>query len=179
MRCLRSGLQCVSRLRSFHCHQIRSKREKHLPFAARFAGNIGPRSNSPDTGYSLLLSEQPLLIHVGAPISPARTERSSAFVKRSSVAPTGFKSVNRDLSQDSVAKFGQSECSHHASRFRLRRCEPFDATNQCSNTGSLAATQTQEIGSQPHSCTSASTIIVIPVLHNTCTYGQVWKILGS
>jgi hypothetical protein len=51
-----------------------------------------------DGGYSLLLSEQPLLIHVGAPISPARTERSSAFVKRSSVAPTGFKSVNRDLS---------------------------------------------------------------------------------
>ena len=88
----------------------------------------------------------------------------------------GFPAAGRG---DSVAKFGQSECSHHASRFRLRRCEPFDATDQCSNTGSLAATQTQEIGSQPHSCTSASTIIVIPVLHNTCTYGQVWKILGS
>ena len=37
MRCLRSWLQCVSRLRSFHCHQVRSKRERHLPFAARFA----------------------------------------------------------------------------------------------------------------------------------------------
>jgi hypothetical protein len=31
MRCLRSWLQCVSRLRSFHCHQVRSKRERHLP----------------------------------------------------------------------------------------------------------------------------------------------------
>jgi hypothetical protein len=50
MPCLRSWLQCVSRLRSFHCHQVRSKMERHLPFAARFAGNIGPRSNSPDTG---------------------------------------------------------------------------------------------------------------------------------
>src|SRR4029077_15553618 len=50
MRCVRSWFQCVSRLRSFHCHQVRSKRERHLPFAARFAGNIGPRSNSPDTG---------------------------------------------------------------------------------------------------------------------------------
>jgi hypothetical protein len=49
MPCLRSWLQCVSRLRSFHCYQVRSKRERHLPFAARFAGNIGPRSNSPDT----------------------------------------------------------------------------------------------------------------------------------
>jgi hypothetical protein len=49
MRCLRSWLQCVSRLRSFQCHQVRSKRERHLPFAARFAGNISPRSNSPDT----------------------------------------------------------------------------------------------------------------------------------
>jgi hypothetical protein len=49
MRCLRSRLQCVSRLRSLHCHQARSKRERHLPFAARFAGNIGPRINSPDT----------------------------------------------------------------------------------------------------------------------------------
>src|SRR6516164_1913118 len=38
MRCLRSWLQCVSRLRSFHCHQIRSKKEKPLPFATRFAG---------------------------------------------------------------------------------------------------------------------------------------------
>jgi putative transposase len=26
------------RLRSVHCHQVRSKRERHLPFAARFAG---------------------------------------------------------------------------------------------------------------------------------------------
>jgi hypothetical protein len=50
MRCVRSWLQCVSRLRSFHCHQVRSKRERHRPFAARFAGNIGPRSNSPGTG---------------------------------------------------------------------------------------------------------------------------------
>jgi hypothetical protein len=50
MRCLRSCLQCVSRLRSFHCHPVRSRRERHLPFAARFAGNIGPRSNSPGTG---------------------------------------------------------------------------------------------------------------------------------
>ena len=48
MRCVRSWLQCVSRLRSFHCHQVRSKRERHLPVAARFAGNIGPRSNSPE-----------------------------------------------------------------------------------------------------------------------------------
>jgi hypothetical protein len=46
---LRSWLQCVSRLRSLHCHQVRSKRERHLPFAARFAGNIGPRISSPDT----------------------------------------------------------------------------------------------------------------------------------
>jgi putative transposase len=36
MRCLRPWLQCVSRLRSFHCHQVRSKRERHLPFTARF-----------------------------------------------------------------------------------------------------------------------------------------------
>jgi hypothetical protein len=43
MPCVRSWLQCVSRLRSFHCHQVRSKRERHLPLAARFAGNIGPR----------------------------------------------------------------------------------------------------------------------------------------
>jgi putative transposase len=50
MRCLRSWLQYVSRPRSFHCPQVRSKKEKHLPFAARFAGNIGPRSNSLDTG---------------------------------------------------------------------------------------------------------------------------------
>ena len=28
MRCVRSWLQCVSRLRSFHCHQVRSKRER-------------------------------------------------------------------------------------------------------------------------------------------------------
>jgi hypothetical protein len=49
---LRSWLQCVSRLRSFHCHQVRSKRERHLPFEAGFAGNIGPRINSPDTGWS-------------------------------------------------------------------------------------------------------------------------------
>ena len=27
MRCVRSRLQCVSRLRSFRCHQVRSKRE--------------------------------------------------------------------------------------------------------------------------------------------------------
>jgi hypothetical protein len=47
--CLCSWLQCVSRLRSFRCHQVRSKRERHLPFAARFAGNIGLRSNSPLT----------------------------------------------------------------------------------------------------------------------------------
>src|SRR2546429_5922017 len=39
-RSLRSWLQCVSRLRSFHCHQVRSKGERHLPFVARFAGNI-------------------------------------------------------------------------------------------------------------------------------------------
>jgi hypothetical protein len=45
MRCVRSWLQCVSRLRSFHCHQVRSKRERHLPFAARFAGNIGDSVN--------------------------------------------------------------------------------------------------------------------------------------
>jgi hypothetical protein len=50
MRCVSSWLQCVSRFRSFHCHQVRSKKEKHLPFATRFASNIGPRSNSPDTG---------------------------------------------------------------------------------------------------------------------------------
>jgi beta-lactamase regulating signal transducer with metallopeptidase domain len=50
MRCLRSWLQCVSRLQSFQCYQVRSKRERHLPFAARFAGNIGPRINSLDTG---------------------------------------------------------------------------------------------------------------------------------
>jgi hypothetical protein len=49
VRPLRSTVLCVSRLRSFHCHQVRSKRERHLPFAARFAGNIGLRSNSPDT----------------------------------------------------------------------------------------------------------------------------------
>ena|SRR5208283_4962832 len=49
-RCLRSWLRYVSRLRSFHCHQVRSKRERHLLFAARFAGNIGLRSNSPDSG---------------------------------------------------------------------------------------------------------------------------------
>ncbi len=55
IRYLRSWLQSVSRIRSFHCHQIGSKRERHLPFAARFAGNIGPRSNSPATGGSLLL----------------------------------------------------------------------------------------------------------------------------
>ena len=54
MRCLRSWLQCVSRLRSFHRHQVRSKRERHLPFAARFAGNIGLRSNSPDTAAPFL-----------------------------------------------------------------------------------------------------------------------------
>src|SRR5580765_6225973 len=33
MRCVRSWLQCASRLRSFHCHQVRSKRERHLPSA--------------------------------------------------------------------------------------------------------------------------------------------------
>jgi hypothetical protein len=49
MRCLRSWLRCVSQLRSFHCHQVRSKREGHLPFAARFAGDIRPRINSRET----------------------------------------------------------------------------------------------------------------------------------
>jgi hypothetical protein len=44
MRCLLSWLQCVSRVRSFHCQQVRSKGERHLPFAARFVGNIGPVS---------------------------------------------------------------------------------------------------------------------------------------
>ena len=39
----------LSRIRSFHCHQVRSKRERHLPLAARFAGNIRPRINSPGT----------------------------------------------------------------------------------------------------------------------------------
>jgi hypothetical protein len=32
----------------------RSKRERHLPFAARFGGNIGPRINSPDTSPKIL-----------------------------------------------------------------------------------------------------------------------------
>ena len=36
---------------TFHCHQVRSRRERHLSFAARFAGNIGPRSNSPGTRF--------------------------------------------------------------------------------------------------------------------------------
>jgi len=31
-------------------YQVRSKRERHLPFAAGFVGSIGPRINSPDTG---------------------------------------------------------------------------------------------------------------------------------
>src|SRR4029077_13334008 len=30
MRCVRSRLQCVSRLRSFRCHQVRSKRDRYL-----------------------------------------------------------------------------------------------------------------------------------------------------
>ncbi len=100
IRYLRSCLQSVLRIRSFHCHQVRSKRERHLPFAAGFAGNIGPRINSPDTPSVLIFRrgiqpaqlfviEWPALI----PHCVFRWERNSAFhdprrfaaVERSSV----------------------------------------------------------------------------------------------
>jgi hypothetical protein len=52
MRCVRSWLQCVFAAPIVSLSPGPFKKGEASPFAARFAGNIGPRSNSPDTGWT-------------------------------------------------------------------------------------------------------------------------------
>ena len=53
MRCGALGCSAFRGSDRFSVTKSFQKRERHLPFAARVAGNIGPRSNSPDTGMVL------------------------------------------------------------------------------------------------------------------------------